>query len=485
MKFPIFKSLLPLFSGAVILASSASAKLVAWYPLDESPEAPLPVTENIAANDASLIGYDPDPGLSYVTRGVPSARQNLGLAYLFEKDDSMVPPVGGGLNLGSNAAVQPTDQFTISFFFQLHTFNAFDRFFESQVTNTNTQHGIRIDTGPAGNQARVLVRSGVAVNTQFTHPTVLKNDGTWYFFAFRYDSTAVGTDPFRLTLVEMDGSPVDDAAVTAGTSGGGAVLNTGAISSPHAGPSLIGVELPDASNPNNINAAIDEYAFFDNSDGNGVLSDALLVEVFNFGPSAVELISSFTTDVSSVSPGNPATLSWVVDDSLDSLILDDGAGNTTDLLPFTAAGAGSTSVSPTVSTTYRIRAVKGEAANVFTLKILSGAAPEITSFTSTAALISAGASVDLSWAVTGGDTLTLDPGSVDVLGLTTTNVTPAETTTYTLSATNGFGTTTAEVFVEVLAGPIPVNRYIASAEGNTDALWNDLVGVRNWAFTGG
>lgn len=484
MKFPVFKSLFPLFSGAIILATSASAKLVAWYPLDESPAAPLPVTENVSANDAALVGYDPDPGLSYVSRGVSSARQNLGLAYEFDKDNSV--PAGGGFNLGMGAAAQPTDQFTISFFFQLHTFDQFDRFFETLVGNDNSQHGMRIDTGGApGNKMRVLVRSGTGLNTQFTHPTVLKNDGTWYFFAFRYDSAAVGTDPFRLTVVEMNGDPVDEAAITAATAGGAAVLNTGAMLFPHAGSSLVGVELPAATNPNNIDAAIDEYAIFDNSDGNGVLSDAQLLDVFNYGPSGVELIASFATDSASVTPGNPAILSWEVDDSLDSLILDDGNGNTTDLLPLTAAGAGSTSVSPAATTTYSIRAVKGEAANVYAVKIISGAAPELTSFTSSSQLISAGSSVDLSWSVTGADSITLDPGGVDVSGLATTNVTPAETTTYTLSATNGFGTSTAELEVEVLAGPIPVNRYLASEEGNTDVLWNDLVGISNWAVTGG
>ena len=187
MKFSISKYLPSLLSGAVILASNASAKLVAWYPLDESSSSALPVMENVAANDAALIGYDPDPGLSFVTRGVSSARPNLGLAYQFDK----IAGAGGGLDLGTGAAVQPTDEFTISFFFQPQTFDAFDRFLETLVGNDNSQHGMRIDTGGAGNQVRVLVRSASGLNTQFTHPTVLKNDGTWYFFAFRYDSGSV------------------------------------------------------------------------------------------------------------------------------------------------------------------------------------------------------------------------------------------------------------------------------------------------------
>jgi hypothetical protein len=197
------------------LTSPSFARLVAWYPLDESPSAPPSVSENISGNDATLIGYDADPAFSFVTRGVPSARPNLGFAYDFDRTDA----AGGGFNLGTGTAVQPTDQFTISFFFQPQSFRTFDRFFETLVGNSNDLHGMRIDTGGTGNQVRVLVRSATGANTQFTHPTVLRNDGTWYFFAFRYDTTAIATDPFRLTLVEMDGSAVDEAAITAATSG--------------------------------------------------------------------------------------------------------------------------------------------------------------------------------------------------------------------------------------------------------------------------
>lgn len=474
------KSCCALFTGAVLLLPSVQAKLVAWYPLDESPAADLPVTENVAANNASLIGYNADPTLSYVTRGVSSARPNLGLAYEFIREAA----AGGGLNLGQAAAVQPTDQFTISFFFQPQFFNAFDRFFETLVGNSNDQHGMRIDMAGTGNQVRVLVRSNSGANSQFTHPTALKTDGTWYFFAFRYDTTAVDTDPFRLTLVEMNGDPVDEAAITAATSGI-ETLSTGVMNSPHAGNSLVGVELETAANPNNFDGLIDEFAFFDNSDGNGVLTDAQLLDVFNFGPSGVELISSLTTDRNSVSPGNPATLSWTVDETLDSLILDDDNGNTTDLAPLTTGGTGSIAVSPTLTTTYTIRAVKGEAANVWSLRIISGAAPEITSFNASDSLIQTGSSVDLNWVVAGADSLTLDPGDVDVSSQNTITLTPTETTTYTLTATNGFGTTISDLEVAVLAGPIPIHRNVASLGEGTDALWPDLVGNRSWALTGG
>ncbi|MDA7868632.1 hypothetical protein N9B28_02370 [bacterium] len=200
--------------------------------------------------------------------------------------------------------------------------------------------------------------------------------------------------------------------------------------------------------------------------------------------SAIELITAFTTDTESASPGNPATLSWEVNEPLDSLILDDGSGNTTDLIPLTTDGAGMTSVSPAETTTYSIRAVRDEAVNIRSLKIISGAVPEIASFTASANFVEAGLPVDLTWKVVGADSLTLDPGATDVSGTTTINLTPSESAIYTLTATNAFGSISADVQVEVLSGPLPTNRNVASALGNTDGSWIDQIGDRSWNMTG-
>jgi hypothetical protein len=463
-----------------LLTLNAGAKLVAWYPLDEASASPESVTENIAGNNATMIGYNADPGLSFVTRAHPSVRPDLGTSYLVTKTTTQ----GGGFNLGGLPAVQPTDKFTISFWFKVLTFDQFDRFLETQVGNGNGQHGIRIDTGGApGNKVRVLVRDGNGTtNSLHTHPLTLKNDGTWYFFAFRYDSAAAAGSQFLLTVVEATGAPVDEAAIAAATASP-ATIATGAMSYPHAtAGTLVGVELPGANNANNLHGAFDEYAFYDNSDGNGVLSNLQLADVYNFGPSGVKLVNSFTTSRTSVSPGNPATLSWNVATPFDTLTLRDSAGNITDLAPSTAAGAGMLSVNPSTTTTYWLRATRGGAANVSTLRILSGAAPEIASFSASAKIIPASGSVDLSWAVTGADSLTLDPGATNVTGLTTTTVSPAATTNYILSATNGFGTATANLTVAVTTGPIPAFRYFASTAGNTTALWNDEIGTRHWTL---
>ena len=446
---------------SLMLAITANAKLVAWFPLDEPLDDPeLDVAETVSnRGDSFTIGYDPEfPESSFITRGHPSARANLGTSYLINR--------GGGLELGDNVAVQPTDKFTISFWFQPLTLDAFDRFMETQVTNTNAQNGIRIDMG-SGNRVRVLIRDGGDMNSQFNHPITLKNDGTWYFFAFRYDSEGIDNAPFQLTVIEASEAPVDEFTITEAT-GGPAALNTGPISTPHAVCTLIGVENTGGTGGNNLHAAFDELAFYDNSDGNGVLTGEELANVYNFGPSGVQLISDFSSDIASVSPGSPATLSWEVLGQIDSLDLDDGQGNVTDLLPLTDAGKGSLEITPGETTNYKLRATGGEAVNVLTLKILAGAAPEIDSFSGSAEVVKSGESLDLSWIVTGADSLSMDPGAADVTGMTTISAAPTETTTYTLSATNGFGTTTANVLVTVVSGPVPAHRYVASYPDNND-----------------
>ena len=466
----------PLFlSLGLAAALPASAKLAAWYPLDEPIGSTGDATEVITGNNATLINYDTDPTVSLLERGHPAAKPNFGTSYLLEK--------GGALNLGSNAVIQPTDQFTVSFFTQLSSAGAFDRYLESQATNTNAQDGLRIDAGSQGDRIRVLVRDNSGVNTQATHPTSLKTDGTWYFCAFRYDSANADGDKFRITVVEMDGSVIDEAAISAGTQTI-ATVNTGAISTPHAFETHIGTELADGNAANALDGAMDELAFFDNSDGNGVLSDADLAAVGNFGPSAVELVTNFESDKASTSPGSPATLSWTITEPFDSLTLTDSAGGSVDVAGMTTAGAGSTSVTVTETTTFYLTGVNGEVQNTHALKILSGAAPELGGFAASAPIVATGSNIDLTWSAIGADTLTLDPGMIDVSALTTTAVTVNESTTYTLTATNGFGSTTAEVSVLAISGPIPAHRHIAATDGNTEGFWNDEVEGKNLNASG-
>ena len=78
----------------------------------------------------------------------------------------------------------------------------------------------------------------------------------------------------------------------------------------------------------------------------------------------------------------------------------------------------------------------------------SGVAPQITSFTASSNSIAAGTQVALSWVVSGASYLIVSPDAGAVRGATV-SVTPTQTTTYTLYATNAFGRTTATVSITV------------------------------------
>jgi hypothetical protein len=77
-----------------------------------------------------------------------------------------------------------------------------------------------------------------------------------------------------------------------------------------------------------------------------------------------------------------------------------------------------------------------------------GAAPTISSFTASAASVSAGTSVTLNWSATNAEYFIVSPEIGAVRGSSAT-VTPSKTTTYTLYATNQYGQSTSTVTVTV------------------------------------
>jgi IPT/TIG domain-containing protein len=78
----------------------------------------------------------------------------------------------------------------------------------------------------------------------------------------------------------------------------------------------------------------------------------------------------------------------------------------------------------------------------------SGASPAIDSFTASSQSVSAGTPVTLSWSVTGASYMIVSPDAGAVRG-TSVTVTPSQSTTYTLYATNAYGRNTATVNVTV------------------------------------
>ncbi len=78
----------------------------------------------------------------------------------------------------------------------------------------------------------------------------------------------------------------------------------------------------------------------------------------------------------------------------------------------------------------------------------TGSLPDIASFTASETSVSAGTQVTLNWNVSGASYLIVTP-QVGAIRGTSITVTPSQTTTYTLNATNEFGRTTASVTVTV------------------------------------
>jgi hypothetical protein len=78
----------------------------------------------------------------------------------------------------------------------------------------------------------------------------------------------------------------------------------------------------------------------------------------------------------------------------------------------------------------------------------TGPEPSISSFTASSSSISKGASVTLSWQVTGASYVIVSP-EIGATRATSVSVSPTTTTTYTLYATNAFGRTTSTLVITV------------------------------------
>jgi chitodextrinase len=121
---------------------------------------------------------------------------------------------------------------------------------------------------------------------------------------------------------------------------------------------------------------------------------------------------------------------------------------------------------------------------------VSGSGPAITSFTATPSALAAGQSATLSWNVSGASAVSIDNGIGSVSPAASTTVSPQQTTTYTLTATNTAGTATAHVVISVNAvsdTQPPVTPTLVSATAKNasevDLAWKastDNVGVAGY-----
>jgi len=189
------------------------------------------------------------------------------------------------------------------------------------------------------------------------------------------------------------------------------------------------------------------------------------------------VIASYTANPASVIKGASTTLSWSVKGAA-SIQIDQGVGD--------VAGATSTVVAPTVTTTYTLTATNLAGSRKATLQVVvqsgTGTAPVISSFAASPSSVAAGLSTQLSWVVQGATSLAIDNSVGAVTGSAAT-VSPGATTTYTLTATNAFGSSTAAATVAVSpgGGVVPV---IASFTATPDTVTKGSSATLAWSVTG-
>ncbi len=177
-------------------------------------------------------------------------------------------------------------------------------------------------------------------------------------------------------------------------------------------------------------------------------------------PTVVEkqppVVNSFDADPAGIFQGESATLSWNVSGATKVSIEPD-VGN--------VALTGRRVVSPTTTTTYTLTAVNEAGTVTATARVVVAVAPPappppaslpvINSFAASPGSISSGGSSTLSWNVSNATSVIID-GGVGNVGLSgSTTVSPAATTTYTLTASNTAGSVTAitQVVVTIPSPP--------------------------------
>ncbi|MFT4639460.1 MAG: hypothetical protein ACI8T1_002785, partial [Verrucomicrobiales bacterium] len=182
-------------------------------------------------------------------------------------------------------------------------------------------------------------------------------------------------------------------------------------------------------------------------------------------------IDDFTADAERVASGQAVTLSWEVN-AFDTLTIDNGVGNVSGN---TTNGSGGITVNPTESTTYLLSATKGDVEQNKSVSVFVGP-PVIGDFAINGApSIRAGGSVTLTWNASGETSVTIQPDVGDVSGKNRVDVNPAITTTYTLTATSGLGSSTAEVTVTVSEELIPDLGWSANDAEDLEVEWKPTV----------
>lgn len=154
---------------------------------------------------------------------------------------------------------------------------------------------------------------------------------------------------------------------------------------------------------------------------------------------------TFSASHAAVLLGQSSTLTWS-SSYADTVEIDQGIG--------TVEPSGTFEISPGATTTYTLTASgPGGTSTVQVTVTVTYPIPTVVTFEVQPQRIIAGNSAELSWNTTFADTVSIEPevGSVQITG--TRSVSPAQTTTYALTASGVGGTTTETVAVTVVQPP--------------------------------
>jgi outer membrane protein OmpA-like peptidoglycan-associated protein/uncharacterized cupredoxin-like copper-binding protein len=154
-------------------------------------------------------------------------------------------------------------------------------------------------------------------------------------------------------------------------------------------------------------------------------------------------IIRFEANPFTITPGTQSTLSWTTTGATQ-VSISPGVGNVTP--------NGSTTVQPTATTTYTLTATSSDGKSVtapITVTVAPANVPQILTFVATPQNISPGQSTKLCWQVSGSTNITITNVGSNLNTNDCATVTPSQTTTYTLTATNPTGQIQGNVTVNV------------------------------------
>ena len=168
------------------------------------------------------------------------------------------------------------------------------------------------------------------------------------------------------------------------------------------------------------------------------------------------LVNSFVADPLTIVPGGSSTLSWNVSGAT-GVIIDQGIGS--------VSLTGNRVVMPDVTSVYTLTATNASGISVTATAqvIVTGAAapvtgslPKVNYFTADPTAIYAGDYTTLSWSVSNATSINISPGIGLVSSVGSTLVSPGESISYTLTATNAAGSVNRTISVNVqLTQPTP------------------------------